>query len=254
VLGRPLGEVEYPVPTPTPAPGLKVVTWFAGRAGHGEFPPNHETDELRWLAPPVAAELLSYDTDRDVLGRFTASPPDTRTLLLVRHAKAGNRSAWLGPDESRPLSPTGLVQAAALRVVLPLFGPDRVHAGNRVRCVETVSDVAADLGGHVVVEPLLTEENYRADPDSTVERLTEIAEAGGTPVVCTQGGVIPGALGTLAARSGLALGRIHSKKGSVWVLSFDPLEPSRLLAARYLPSALPEPLPVIVAPEQPSSR
>jgi 8-oxo-dGTP diphosphatase len=252
VLGRPLGHVEYPVSTP--APGRKVVTWFAGRAGRGAFPPNHETDELRWLDTSAAAELLSYDTDRDVLARFTALPPNTRTLLLVRHAKAGNRSSWPGPDEARPLSPAGLVQAAALRVFLPLFGPDRVYAADRTRCLETVSGLAADLGVDIVVDPLLSEENYNADPAATVARVSDITEAGGTPVVCTQGGVIPGVLRTFAERSGLALGRIRGKKGSVWVLSFHPDEPARLLAADYLPSALPEPLPVIVAPEPPSSR
>lgn len=252
VLGRPLGDVGYPVSTP--APGTKVVTWFAGRVGHGAFAPNHETDELRWLRVDAAAKLLSYDTDRDVLGRFTALPAHTRTLLLVRHAKAGNRSGWPGPDDERPLSPAGLVQAAALRALLPLFGPDRVHAADKVRCVETVADVAADLGVPVIREPLLSEEIYSRATAAGTDRLSDIAEAGGTPVVCTQGGVIPGVLGALAQRSGPDLGRIHAKKGSVWVLSFDDDEPRTLLAAHYLPSALPEPLPVIEAPAPPSSR
>ena len=33
----------------------------------GEFAPSEEVDELRWLDPAGAAELLSYDHDRDLL-------------------------------------------------------------------------------------------------------------------------------------------------------------------------------------------
>ncbi|HEX5403409.1 MAG TPA: NUDIX hydrolase [Pseudonocardiaceae bacterium] len=241
VLGRPLGDVDYPVAVPRP--GHKLVTYFAGRADDSTFRPNDEVDELRWLRPSAAAELLSYDTDRAVLARFTAVPADTPTLLLVRHAKAGNRSGWSGPDESRPLSPAGKEQADALRLLLPLFGPDRVHAADRTRCVDTVIAVADDLGVPVAIEPNLTEEAYKTDPAGTVRRLTTIARAGGTPVVCSQGGAIPGIIAALAEKSDLQLGRIPCKKGSTWVLSFSATKPLRLVAAHYLPTALPAPLP-----------
>ncbi len=243
VLGRPLGEVRYPVATPVP--GLKVVTYFAGRAGDDHFVPNREVDQLRWVRPAAATELLSYDTDREVLARFTALPADTRTTLLVRHAKAGKKTNWTGPDESRPLSPAGQEQAAAVRALLPLWGPDRVHAADRVRCVATVAGVADDLDVPIAIEPLLTEEAFRTDPQTTIRRLIAIARASGTPVICSQGGVIPGAVATLAGKSGLAMPRITAKKGSVWVLSFNTTKPFRLLAAYYLPTALPVPLPLV---------
>lgn len=249
VLGRPLGDVRYPVALP--APGHKSVTYFAGRADGGPFRPNREVDELRWLRPAAALELLSYATDQDVLTRFTALPADTRTVLVVRHAKAGKRSTWPGPDDQRPLSSVGEQQAAALRVLLPLFRPERVHAADLLRCVETVRGLADDLGVPVAIEPMLTEDAYGRDPDGTVRRLVAVARADGTPVICSQGGVIPAALGTLAERSGLALGRIHSKKASVWVLSFSATKPLRLLAAHYLPSPLPE--PVLTEPGPPAS-
>lgn len=256
VLGRPLGTVDYPVTTPVP--GHKLVVWFAGQANGGSFSANHEVDELRWLRPSAAAQLLSYDNDRDVLSRFTALPAQTQQLLLVRHAKAGNRSGWSGPDKLRPLSPAGRAQAAALRAMLPLFGPDRVHAANRTRCVDTVHGLADDLGVPVAIEPLLTEENYARDPAGTTRRLMSIARAGGIPVVCSQGGVIPGVIGSLAERAGIEVGRIRAKKGSIWVLTFSARKPLRLLAAHYLPTALPDPLPTITvlgpAPEPPSSR
>jgi 8-oxo-dGTP diphosphatase len=239
VLGRPLGDVAYV--WPAPGQGTKVVTYFAGRAGEGEFTAGHEVDELRWLPAEAAGRLLRYPTDRDVLSRFTALPATTRTALLVRHGKAGSRAKWSGPDEDRPLSPAGREQAAALRVLLPLFGPTGVHAAANVRCVETVAGVAEDLGVPVTDEPSLTEAAYERAPERAVRRLTELVAGGGVPVVCSQGGVIPGLLRALATESGLHLDRVPNKKGSVWVLSFSPADPPYLLAAHYVPTALPQP-------------
>jgi 8-oxo-dGTP pyrophosphatase MutT (NUDIX family)/phosphohistidine phosphatase SixA len=241
VLVRPLGEIAYQVTQPVA--GRKVVTYFAGHADDATFRTNTEVDELRWLRPEHVAELLTYPGDREVVDRFTALPADTRTLLLVRHAKAGRKSEWPGPDEERPLSPAGLAQAAALRALLPLFGPRRVHAANRARCVETVAGLASDLGAPVVIEPLLSEEAYRYDPVAATHRLATIARGHGVPVVCGQGGAIPGMIRRLAERSGLALGNVPCKKASIWVLSFHPAKPHHLVAADYIPTALPPPKP-----------
>jgi 8-oxo-dGTP diphosphatase len=115
-----------------------------------------------------------------------------------------------------------------------------------------VRGLADDLGVPVAIEPTLTERAYDRDPDATLRRLTAVARATGTAVVCSQGGVIPDVLATLAERSGLALGGIRAKKGSVWVLSFSTTKPLRLLAAHYLPTALPE--PPLTAPARPPSR
>jgi 8-oxo-dGTP diphosphatase len=238
VLGRPLGQVSYHVTRPNT--GRKVVSYFAARADESAFTPSHEVDELRWCSPAEAARLCSYDSDRAILARFTALPADLRTILLVRHAKAGHRSRWAGPDRERPLSSAGREQAGALRAMLPLFGPTRVHAVNRTRCVETVQGLATDLGVPVGVEPLLGEDAYRHHPDTAVQRLLALVEGGGVPVICSQGGAIPGLLRRLAQRAGLDLHDVPCKKGSTWVLSFDR---TTLRAADYLPTALPVPLP-----------
>jgi 8-oxo-dGTP diphosphatase len=42
----------------------KEVRWFRMRALGGDFTPSDEVDELRWLAPGAAAELLDYEHDR----------------------------------------------------------------------------------------------------------------------------------------------------------------------------------------------
>ena len=37
----------------------------------GEFVPNDEVDEVRWLPPADAAELLTYEHDRELLREVT---------------------------------------------------------------------------------------------------------------------------------------------------------------------------------------
>jgi 8-oxo-dGTP diphosphatase len=240
VLGRRVADVGYTVGQP---PQRKTITYFAGRAEQGAFRPNHEVDELRWCTPAEATKLLSYPDDHATLAGFAALPADTATLLLVRHAKAGSRSNWAGDDDLRPLSTAGRRQERALRELLPLFGPRWVHAAPRVRCEQTVAGLAEQLGVPLVSEPLLTEEAYQAAPAAATRRLVDLVRPSAATAVCSQGGAIPGMIGRLAEESGLDLGTkpLPCKKGSVWVLSFTPDAPHRLLAADYLASPLAPP-------------
>jgi 8-oxo-(d)GTP phosphatase len=236
VLGRPLGQVGYRV-----GPHYKTVDYFSALAGDGEFSPNDEVDELRWLPVLDAMTLLSYQRDRGVVRWFAADPPAVTTVLLVRHAKAGKREEWTAPDDLRPLSPAGVEQARQLRELLPHFGPDRVHAAPPVRCRSTVQAVADDLGVPVIDEPRLSEVGYWANEDRGRERFLRIIEGGGTPVVCSQGGVIPDLVSALAEAGEVRLPSTRAKKGSLWLLSFT--EGHRLFAADYFPS--PDGLPAI---------
>ena len=68
-LGRELGFVEYTDPKGRP----KTVRYWVMDVQGGEFTPNREVTELRWLPLEEAPALLSYDRDRKILGRLT--PP-----------------------------------------------------------------------------------------------------------------------------------------------------------------------------------
>jgi 8-oxo-dGTP diphosphatase len=45
----------------------KVVRYWLMEPVSGEFEPNAEVDELRWLIPSAAAELLTYEHDRELV-------------------------------------------------------------------------------------------------------------------------------------------------------------------------------------------
>jgi 8-oxo-dGTP diphosphatase len=50
----------------------KVVRYWRMTALSGEFEPNDEVDEVRWLAPEEAADLLTYERDREVIAAAAA--------------------------------------------------------------------------------------------------------------------------------------------------------------------------------------
>ena len=233
VLGRYLGRVRYQLRRPVVAD--KAVDYVAARVRAGAFRPNSEVDALRWVTPAEAENLLSYAHDVEIVRAFLALPPDLVTAMLVRHAKAGSRSRWGGPDEARPLSAPGWQQVKAMRTLLPLFGVARAHAAPLIRCIQTMQPIAEDLGVPIVQEPLLSEEGYAGHEPEAVARFREIVTGRDTAAICSQGGVIPDLLGRLAVESGLALPNPDSRKGSAWLVSFHPGPGPRLAAANYIP-------------------
>src|SRR4051794_27845038 len=106
--------IRLPVQEYRLGPDRKLVDYWAMEAVGGAFAANHEVDELRWLRPAEAATWLSYDRDRALLRTFLAAPEPDAMVLLVRHAKAGERSAWHGDDRLRPLDPAGQEQTEEL--------------------------------------------------------------------------------------------------------------------------------------------
>lgn len=231
-LGRYLSKVTYPIPGHR---RMKKVDYWAARAQDGKFEPNSEVDELRWVTPSEAEKQLSYPMDHKILRRFLKRPANTETVLLVRHAKAGQRSRYKGDDALRPLDAVGEKQAAALVSQLTAFGADTVHAANRRRCVQTVQPLADSLSVPITLEPLLSEEGYWDSPGDARQRVLDIARLGGVQTVCSQGKVIPDLLQWWADRDGVELPPNRNRKGSVWVLS---LYDGKLVAADHLASPL----------------
>ena len=134
-------------------------------------------------------------------------------LLVVRHARAGRRSAYAGDDRERPLSPRGRSQAEALVPLLAAYRPRRILSSPAVRCFETVRPLAESLGLHIESVGELGEGNGPA-----ALRLLE-RMAGETAVLCTHRDVASELLGVLAAdRSAKARHQLRLLKGEVWVV------------------------------------
>jgi 8-oxo-(d)GTP phosphatase len=229
-LGRRLAIITYPIDQ-----GVKKVHYWAATSTGGEFVPGNEVDELLWLPVSDAMKKLGYPQDRKVLRRFVKQPPDTKTILVVRHGTAGNKSRFRGDDTKRPLDKKGRAQAEALVRQLLAFGATDVYSADRVRCQQTVEPLAAELGVAIHNEPTLTEEAYVKSPKRGRQRVLQIAEQAGTPVICTQGKVIPDLIAWWCERDGVRPDKSRNLKGSTWVLS---LSAGRLIAADHIGGAL----------------
>lgn len=116
-----------------------------------------------------------------------------RTLLLVRHARAGVRGTWPGSDLERPLDERGERQAAALVEALADEARE-VHTSRAERCRATVAPLAAAAGLALHEQPLLLE---GADTTAALEWLVGLPDGA---VACSHGDVIGGILTTLSAQ------------------------------------------------------
>ena len=197
VPGRPLGEVRYDT-----AEGPKRVRYWAARAVAGSFEPTREVDRLRWLPLDQAGSLLDADRDREVLDAFAAAPVSTTATLVLRHASAGDRTAWTGPDRDRPLDQRGRRQAEALVGLLTSYAVTEVRSADVLRCHDTLAPFAATAGAAVSVDERLGAEGFRRDPRAGVDVLHALAAGGLASATCSQREVIPGLLARLCTRLG----------------------------------------------------
>jgi 8-oxo-dGTP pyrophosphatase MutT (NUDIX family) len=205
--------------------GPKRVDYWVMQTVGGAFVRNDEVDEVSWPAVPEATALLTHEHDRAVLADLARTDiPRMPRVLLMRHASAGEREDWDGPDEERPLDRRGREQAATLAAVLPLFAPVRLLTAAPVRCRQTLAPLAEALGLPVGEVPELGEDAFQADPQAAlhvVERLLTADDGPpGVTVVCSQGGAIPALLLALGVRWHDSAGALWppSAKGSVWAL------------------------------------
>jgi 8-oxo-dGTP diphosphatase len=220
-LGRDLGAIEY-----RDGEGRrKVVRYWAMRSVDGAFVPTEEVDELRWVPVEEAGPSLTYPHDRELLERFLRL--GDAPVYLVRHAKAGARSAWTEADELRPLSKNGRRQAEALVRLLRGTSVERVVSSPYVRCVQTVRPLALDRGLPVETSDALAE---GATLEAAMAVLNDLSTV--PTVVCSHGDVIPAILEHLEVLGGRLEGPREWRKGSVWVAE---RQDGRFTRARYLP-------------------
>jgi broad specificity phosphatase PhoE len=147
-------------------------------------------------------------------------------IYLLRHAHAGNKRTWSGPDDRRPLSATGRREAAGL---VPRYH-DRpiatILSSPALRCQQTVQPLAEDRRLTVGLDG-------RLDVDAEIDDTATLIRAGLDDVVlCTHGELIGQLLGLLRARGAPISQNAQWPKGSTWLLR---LTGDRIAEATYLP-------------------
>ena len=156
------------------------------------------------------------------------------TVLLVRHARAGSRKGWEGPDIERPLSKKGKRQAEGLVDMLARYPIEGILSSPHVRCVQTAEPLAEKLNVSIQERPELAE---GAPVDGLIRLLREAATS--TVVWCTHGDIVPAALEAVADLDGVELpDDIQHPKGSFWELDQD--DSGRVTKAKYFPAPEPD--------------
>jgi phosphohistidine phosphatase SixA len=131
------------------------------------------------------------------------------SLLLIRHATAGDRNAWVGDDRVRPVDDRGRRQSDALVDALAGYMIERIVSSPYLRCVQTVEPLAEARGLEIEL-----------DEELGATRLDEVGQVlerlrGAKVAVCTHGD-LPW------------LGDRKFKKGATWVLDGE-LDPTRYI-------------------------
>jgi 8-oxo-dGTP diphosphatase len=217
-LTHPLPQVRYRTSS-----GTKVVSyWVARQADRTEstFSPNKEVDEIRWVRPRDAAALLTYSHDRQLLADFKALRDDdrhrSRTLVVLRHAKAMARDEFDGDDLDRPLVASGESRARDLMPLLAAYGVRRAVSSPAVRCASTVEPFVERIGSFLQVDDRLSEDTSAAQVARSVHAVMD----GKVPVVlCSHNPTLPwifDAVGTDVADLQPGEGVVvHHRKGHV---------------------------------------
>lgn len=146
--------------------------------------------------------------------RARSYPRGTVNVYLIRHAHAGDRARWNGPDADRPLSAKGRDEAADIADALEGQPITRVLSSPALRCQQTVAGLAARLGLTVEVHDMVRE---GASLDAARTLLDELLHSGKDTVVCGHGDLIPELLDRLRS-DGVTVDGRGCAKGSVWHL------------------------------------
>jgi 8-oxo-(d)GTP phosphatase len=148
---------------------------------------------------------------------------DSTPIVVVRHASAGHRESWDGPDEERPLDEVGHRQAAALVGLLRAYDIRRIHSSDFLRCRETVAPLAESQGLGVDLEPLLGERDGLADVDAATRKFVDLVRRPGAAVLSTQRKVVDAVLASVLRLLGAPTTDVGSPdKGGLLVLHVTP--------------------------------
>lgn len=221
-LGIPVGVSRYRMPNKR----QKIVHYWAAEATEeairaSRFVPNKEVAAIEWVTPKRARTYLSYPVDVEILDSFLKFVDDgvlqTFPLIMLRHGKAVGRDGWTEPDAQRPLTARGTRQAHAIVGPLRAFGVRRIVSSDAVRCVTTVTPLAAALGKSIRRTELISQDAWEQDRADIRSVVGKRVRSGKPAVLCSHGPVLPAIMNEIALATGTLRG---SYLGSASTLDF----------------------------------
>jgi len=245
-LGRKLSVVRYLV-----GDEQKEVHYWAskvrGKATKKQkFKANEEIAKIEWLTAKKALTLLSYDHDRQLLAEALALQAkkelETRALIVLRHAKATQRSDWKGEEAKRPLLTEGQAHAKNLIPVLAAYGPKVLITSPWKRCRDTVSPYAKWAKKTLVERGQLTELSTKRSPLSTKKVVQGLLGESKSGLICTHRPALPSVLEPLASSaskdlSGQILEAVGLRPGDFVVLRLTVGNKPKVVGVEHIAAA-----------------
>ncbi|MGZ5212166.1 MAG: SixA phosphatase family protein [Actinomycetota bacterium] len=148
---------------------------------------------------------------------------------VIRHAEAGDRERWAGPDETRPLSDGGRHQAKHL---VELFADQpfvQLVSSPYLRCEQTLEPLAEARGLPINVRDELAE----GSPWEYLEKLILEAEGEGPTALCVHGDAMRSLMSDLFERRLARRVDKSFRKGAIWVLE---VHDGAIVSARHVPA------------------
>ncbi|WEK12313.1 MAG: NUDIX hydrolase [Candidatus Microbacterium phytovorans] len=231
-LGIPVGVSRYRMPNKR----QKIVHYWAAEATEdairaSAFVPNKEIAAIEWVGPKRALKHLSYPVDVEILEHFLKFVDDgilsTFPIVVLRHAKATAREDWTGADAARPLTARGAKQANALVSPLRVFGVRKIISSDAVRCVTTVTPLAASLGKEIERTSLLGQDAWEEGTSDVRSVVGKRVRSRKPAVLCSHGPVLPDILSELALATGTLRGSYLGSASALEVGAFSVVHLSR---------------------------
>jgi 8-oxo-dGTP diphosphatase len=195
-LGRKLDVIHYKVGKGED----KYVSYWASKVPHkiyskSRFKPNKEIARVEWHELQVAKKMLSYAHDRSLLEKLiefhNLGQLETRSLIVLRHAKATPRTEWSNGEATRPLLPEGELQAKRLVKLLKSYGPRRLITSPWRRCHDTVVPYAKSSKRKLVKRSQITEFKSKKNPKQARQLMEDLFKDSKNALVCTHRPALP---------------------------------------------------------------
>jgi len=228
-FGQSLGSAHYEVN------GLpKTVTYWSARLLGEQGKPNpEEVDAVRWMSCEEAKEQLVRDSDRQIVETFQSIEPDTKPLILLRHAKAIERQEWAGEDTDRPLSSLGERQAKRMLTNFLPFAVEEIHSSSAVRCYESITPLARGLNVDFFFTDSLTEEVFHKNNERPFKYVQRLLVNDFTTLVCSHNPILPSIVSAFVDKFGVEVPSTKLEPGDAWVAHHVERE---VVAIDFLPA------------------
>lgn len=209
-----LGEISYE----TEGARKRVRYWSAKFLKEVGSPNPLEVDRISWLGVTKAQSELTRESDKEILERFLKTELDSKTMILLRHAKAVAREDWQSEDLDRPLSSIGEQQAKRLISSLIPFDIKEIHSSSAVRCYESINPLARALSLDYFFTDSLTEYVFSKNPERTLKYIDRLLENDHTTLICGHNPILPRYLSEKYSKQGFEVSEAALKPGEAWIL------------------------------------